>query len=73
MFCPHCGKQIPDGSKFCTACGAVLTDEVRAAVQQPQQSDPQPYAQQPNAQQGYAQQPYGPAGLRRAALRPAAL
>lgn len=58
MFCPHCGKQIPDGSKFCTACGAVLTDEVRAAVQQPQQSDPQPYAQQPFEQQAYAQQPF---------------
>ncbi len=58
MFCPHCGKQIPDGSKFCTACGAVMTDEVRAAVQQPQQSDPQPYAQQPYEQQAYTQQPY---------------
>ena len=21
MFCPNCGKQIPDGSKFCTLCG----------------------------------------------------
>ena len=24
MFCEKCGAQIPDGSKFCTACGAPL-------------------------------------------------
>jgi phage shock protein C len=22
MFCTHCGKQIPSGSRFCSACGA---------------------------------------------------
>ena len=22
MFCPNCGKQIPDGSAFCPQCGA---------------------------------------------------
>jgi uncharacterized membrane protein YvbJ len=27
MFCPNCGKQIPDGSKFCPYCGAILTNE----------------------------------------------
>lgn len=21
MFCPHCGKQLPDGAPFCSACG----------------------------------------------------
>jgi uncharacterized membrane protein YvbJ len=25
MFCPNCGKQIPDGSKFCPYCGAKIT------------------------------------------------
>jgi len=25
MFCPNCGKQIPDGSKFCPYCGAKLS------------------------------------------------
>ncbi|MCR5537048.1 MAG: DUF805 domain-containing protein [Succinivibrio sp.] len=24
MFCPHCGQETPDGSKFCQACGATL-------------------------------------------------
>lgn len=24
MFCPHCGNQLPDGSKFCGKCGAQL-------------------------------------------------
>ena len=24
MFCPNCGKEIPDGSKFCPYCGESL-------------------------------------------------
>jgi len=24
MFCPECGAQIPDGSKFCSQCGRTL-------------------------------------------------
>jgi len=24
MFCPNCGKQIPNGSKFCPYCGAPI-------------------------------------------------
>ncbi|MHB1452747.1 MAG: zinc ribbon domain-containing protein [Saccharofermentanales bacterium] len=24
MFCTNCGKQLPDGSRFCTACGTDL-------------------------------------------------
>lgn len=27
MYCRHCGAQLPDGSKFCTACGKAQTDE----------------------------------------------
>ena len=59
MFCPQCGMQIPDQSKFCPGCGATLTDEVKSAVQQPQSfeqpAQPQTYAQ-PYDQQAYAQQ-----------------
>jgi len=28
MFCPNCGRQIPDGSKFCPYCGANLEGRV---------------------------------------------
>ena len=60
MFCNNCGAQLPDGSKFCTACGATLAQD--AAPQQPQQPggyQPQQggYPQQP--QGGYPQQPGG--------------
>ncbi len=24
MFCPKCGKQLPEGTKFCTQCGQSL-------------------------------------------------
>ena len=24
MFCPKCGAQVPDGTKFCPSCGAAL-------------------------------------------------
>src|SRR5579863_6411282 len=24
MFCTNCGKQVPDGSQFCTSCGAPI-------------------------------------------------
>ena len=25
MYCPNCGREIPDGSKFCPYCGAKLS------------------------------------------------
>ena len=28
MFCPNCGRQIPDGSKFCPYCGAKLEGRI---------------------------------------------
>lgn len=31
MFCPNCGKMVPDGSKFCGSCGANLSDAFGAA------------------------------------------
>ena len=27
MYCPKCGKEIPDGSKFCTSCGSAVNTE----------------------------------------------
>ncbi len=27
MFCYKCGKQLPDNSRFCSSCGAILTTE----------------------------------------------
>lgn len=34
MFCPKCGKQLPDGAKFCSGCGSVL-DAPRTGPQKP--------------------------------------
>ena len=30
MFCNHCGRQNPDGARFCNFCGAAMTGQVRA-------------------------------------------
>lgn len=37
MFCPSCGKQNPDGSKFCESCGATMSSQ-NSAPPPPQQS-----------------------------------
>lgn len=29
MFCRNCGHEIPDDSKFCESCGAVLQNDAR--------------------------------------------
>jgi len=68
MFCENCGKNLPDGAKFCNGCGA-KTEAVQpayAAAAEPAPARPAPpppvYAQ-PQAQtayapgQTYAQQP----------------
>ena len=31
MFCINCGKQIPDGAKFCNNCGANQNPDTAAA------------------------------------------
>lgn len=38
MFCRHCGKRLPDDSKFCTYCGksVVIEDEGTSAGQAPE-------------------------------------
>ena len=47
MICPNCGKNCPDSSKFCDACGTAF------AAQQPNQQPNQQDGQQPNQQQNY--------------------
>lgn len=49
MFCPKCGKEIPDTAKFCSGCGT-QTIKTQAPVQQQktvQQPKPQTQPQQP--------------------------
>lgn len=43
MICKNCSAQIPDGSKFCTACGHKIVVEpfVASKPQQPPQQPPQ--------------------------------
>lgn len=51
MFCTKCGKEIPDGAKFCSACGA--TQDTLNAEQPSQQVNMTAPAQnfQPTPQQ----------------------
>lgn len=46
MFCPNCGKQISDNSKFCGFCGAVMAPPA-APVAAP--TEPAPAVEQPTA------------------------
>ena len=53
MYCPKCGKQIPDGSTSCPSCGATFQ-------QAPTQAGPgsyQQYQQGPAQGQSYRQGP----------------
>ena len=57
MICPKCNAENPEGSKFCTNCGAPLEQPQQAAPEQPaQQPIPEQPAQQPIPEQP-AQQP----------------
>lgn len=57
MFCPRCGASLPDGSKFCTSCGATLDSDVPAAETQVQPTQLMPSPQpQPQPAPGPDQQ-----------------
>lgn len=57
MICPKCNAENPEGSKFCTNCGAPLEQPQQAAPEQPaQQPIPEQPTQQPIPEQP-AQQP----------------
>ncbi len=54
MFCTKCGNQVPDGMKFCQACGAPVEGQQQVQQQAPQQPQQQGYIpSQPQQQQGY--------------------
>ena len=44
MFCRQCGKELPDGVKFCPACGA----EVKPVQEAPKPEPMQPVDEAPN-------------------------
>lgn len=48
MICPNCKKEIPDGTKFCTYCGAKLEDASAQPAPQPQPAAQQPAPQKNN-------------------------
>lgn len=50
MFCPNCGNQCPDGTKFCQSCGTPLTNNQQQNTQ-PDFNNQQANYQQPNYQQ----------------------
>lgn len=50
MFCPNCGNQCPDGTKFCQSCGTPLINNQQQNTQ-PDFNNQQANYQQPNYQQ----------------------
>ncbi len=34
MFCPKCGAQVPDGSPFCSSCGAPMAQQTQQPMNQ---------------------------------------
>lgn len=43
MYCPNCGTQIPDNSKFCHQCGAFVAQFTRPAAEQAENDVPMPH------------------------------
>jgi predicted nucleic acid-binding Zn ribbon protein len=35
VFCPKCGKELPDGSQFCLKCGRPLTADIKPEKKRP--------------------------------------
>ena len=53
MYCTKCGKFLPDGTKFCTGCGAAVSNFAAGAA-----AGFEAGAQQQTNQQAFNQQPY---------------
>ena len=45
MRCINCGREIPDGTRFCTFCGTRQTQQTQVQVQPQQQPQPQQQSQ----------------------------
>ncbi len=63
MFCPNCGTQLNDDSRFCSNCGAQI-DAVREVHAAPEPTDerPMPPYVDPAGTAGNVADPAGPAG-----------
>jgi rRNA maturation endonuclease Nob1 len=64
MFCIKCGKQIPDDSKFCPECGAIISDEApeveKPKTEEPKTEEPKveaPKAEEPEVEAPKAEEP----------------
>jgi len=55
MFCTNCGTQLPEGSRFCSQCGAPQAASAQPAYQQPVYQQPV-YQQPAYPQNAYTQQ-----------------
>ena len=62
MFCPRCGTQNADGTRFCACCGAPLADQPQdtAGQYQPGQPEPPAYGQPRNGPYQSGQYQSGP-------------
>ena len=47
MFCPKCGRQLPDGAKFCDRCGHAFAAAPKEPSPAPEHQAPGPQPQQP--------------------------
>lgn len=60
MFCPHCGKENPEGAQFCVQCGNSLANAGRQQTADQQQNAGTPVPPPAPGQQQPYQQPYTP-------------
>ena len=58
MFCPYCGSQIPDGSRFCGACGRPIGDPEGSPQSEPGRPA-EPGRSDTNVRAGYGAGPQG--------------
>ena len=49
MYCPKCGKQLPDDAAFCDACGARFAPEPELQFEQPKAKTEPKKPEVPNA------------------------